>query len=359
MIRVSRQRRLLAISFHFPPQAGVASMRLRNLVRHLPANGWSVDVISGPTGLDRDDTLAEGISVERSLQVEPFRHAPRLQRADWAAASMRSARALARDADAILISGGPFAPFLLGRGLGPKYILDFRDPWSWEPRFGRLENRLRRTVGRRLEQLGESAAVRGAAAVITVAPEITDAYRALYPELTARIETLRHGWEPGDFTGTVTPSEVPELVYVGSFVEGERTPELLLETALLVRARGLPLRVRLVGALPDTLRSQVSGAEQEGWLEVSGRVPHSDAIAAMRRATVLWAQPGDLRFLITGKIYEYLATDAPIVAVAPSDGALSGFLRRARRGHRCRVCRHRMRRCGPRCVERLRTATQS
>jgi len=301
-------------------------MRLRNLLLHLPAHGWSVDVISGPTGLDRDDTLSDGLSLGRVLQVDPIVHAPRLQRADWAGAAMRAARKLARDADAVLISGGPFAPFALGRGLRGRYILDFRDPWSWEPRFGRLERRIRRTPGRALERLAETAAVRAAAAVTTVAPEITDAYRALYPAVSARIETLRHGWEPGDFSGAVTPLAGPELSYVGSFVEGERTPEFLLETARVVRARGVPLRVRLVGQLPDSMRPKLTSAVSEGWLEVVGRVTHRDAIEAMRRATVLWAQPGDLRFLITGKIYEYLAADSPVVAVAPPDGALARFL---------------------------------
>jgi glycosyltransferase involved in cell wall biosynthesis len=324
---VTRRRRLLLISYHFPPRSGVASVRLRNLVRNLPEHGWDVDVVAGPVGADPDETLLEGTEPTRVVRVEPLRRVPGLQGADWAAASLRAARSLAREADVVMISGGPFAPFRYGRRLGRPYVLDFRDPWSWEPRFGRLDRRLRRLVAAALERRAEAVAVRRAAAVVTVAAEITEGYRRLYPTLNGRIETLPHGWEAADFADPAPPpSEIPELVYAGSFLPGERTPELVIDLARLVRARGVPLRVRLVGSLPAELRSQTAAAESEGWVEVTGLVSHRAAISALRRAAILWAQPGDLPFLITGKVYEYLAANRPIVAAAPADGALAHLL---------------------------------
>jgi glycosyltransferase involved in cell wall biosynthesis len=302
-------------------------MRLGNLVRHLPAHGWEADVLAGPTPEVVDRTLAEGIESDRVSRVEGRARAPRVQSLDWSVAAARTARRLARNADVVLISGGPFAPFLLGPLLGRRYVLDFRDPWSWEPRFGRLDSRARRRLGLGLERRGEAIAVRRAAAVVTVSPQITETYRRLYPLLGLRIETLRHGFEPADVPQVASgPAVPPELVYAGTFLPGERTPALLVETARRVRESGIPLHVRLLGRIPAELGPLTAEAENEGWLTVEGPVPHRAAVAALQRAAAIWSQPGELQFLITGKIYECLASGRPVVAVAPPDGALAELI---------------------------------
>ena len=302
-------------------------MRLGNLVRHLPEHGWVTDVVAGPVGPESDDSLAGGLALDRVIRVAPSARGPRVQGADWALAALRPALRLAREADLALVSGGPFAPFALGPLLGRRYVLDFRDPWSWEPRFGRLEPRGRRRVGLALERRAEAVAVNRASAIITVAPQITATYRRLYPRIEGRIATLRHGFEPSDFLAPQERSlEEPVLVYAGSFLAGERTPALLVETARLVRASGTPLRVRLLGRLPAELRPLITTAEQEGWLTSAGQVPHRLALSALRSASALWLEPGELPFLITGKVYECLASGRPLVAVAPAGGALAELL---------------------------------
>src|SRR5439155_25481769 len=66
---------------------------------------------------------------------------------------------------------------------------------------------------------------------------------------------------------------------------------------------------------------------REPWVDIVGRLPRRQAIAEMRKASVLWLQPGQLDFLVTGKVYEYLASRRPIVAVAPSSGSVAALLR--------------------------------
>jgi glycosyltransferase involved in cell wall biosynthesis len=314
------------ISYHFPPDPGVASVRLRNLVLHLGEHGWRTSVVAGPPPTAPDETLEAGRGTS-VLRLEPRRLGPSLQGADWAAAAVGAARRAAGESDAVLISGGPFAPFVIGPLLGRPYVLDFRDPWSWEPRFRRLERRLRRRAGAAVERVGEAAAVARAAACITVCDPITERYRMLYPRLGRSIETIEHGWEPGDFSAPSATGAL-EVLYAGTFLPRERTPELSLDVARRVRDSGIDLRVRLVGHLPDELRVQTADAEAEGWLAVEGVVSHARAIEAMRSAAVLWAQPGELDFLITGKVYEYLASGRPIVAVAPAGGGLARLLER-------------------------------
>lgn len=298
-------RRLLVVSFHYPPAEGIAPQRVGALVRELGALGWEVDVVS------RHD-------------IGPRRGVPTTQGLDWAVAARPTVRERARQADVVLISGGPFAPFLLGPGLGSPYVLDFRDPWSWEPRFDRFRMSARRRVGLALEHAAERRAVAHAAAVITVAPEIADEYERLYPVLRGRVQVIRHGYDPRDFSGhPPPPSTPPTLLHAGTMLAGDRTPELIVETARRVRDGGRNLRVVLLGALSPELRAFV----RDGWVEARQPVPHAHAIAAMRAADVLWLQPGDHSFLVTGKVYEYLAARKPIVAAVREDVSAAVLLR--------------------------------
>ncbi len=321
--------RVLVVSYHFPPAAGVASARVGKLVKYLARLGWEPRVVAGSHGPEelRDDDLAADVAGIERVDVRPVRRTPRIQGADWAFAALAPARRLAASADVAFLSGGPFMPFLLGPALGIPFVLDFRDPWSYEPRFGRFDRRVRRRAGLALERRAEAAAVRRAGAVVTVAPQLSADYARLYPRSQSRIRTLRHGYDPEDFADRASaPATPPVLLHAGTMAPGDRSPRLALETARLVRARGIPLRVRLLGPFPEQFEPLAREARRDGWLETPGYLPRRATTRAMQEAAALWLEPGDLDFLITGKVYEYLAARRPIVAAAPRDGAVAELL---------------------------------
>jgi glycosyltransferase involved in cell wall biosynthesis len=281
-------------------------------------------VVAGP---------ADKPNVPGVIRVSPRTRFPTLQRADWAVAARDAILANAREADVALISGGPFAPFALGPALlrrGVPYVLDFRDPWSWEPRFGRMNPGIKRMVARFLERLAERCAVSRAAAVLTVAPEMTAEYGRLYSAARGRMYTVRHGFNPEDFEDERGPEAGgdPVLMHAGSMVPGEREPDLIVEAARRVRASGRALRVVLQGSLSPELVRSVDAPRCEGWLVVDAPVPHRDAVVAMRRATALWLEGNEQNsFTPSGKVYEYLAARRPIVAALPSSSAGAALLR--------------------------------
>jgi glycosyltransferase involved in cell wall biosynthesis len=321
--------RVLVVSYHFPPAAGVAAARVGKLVKYLARLGWEPCVVAAPHRPEapRDDDLAADVAGIERVDVRPLGGAPGIQGADWASAALAPARRLAASAEVAFVSGGPFMPFLLGPALGIPYVLDFRDPWSYEPRFDRFDRRVRRRAGLAVERRAEAIAVRRAGAVVTVAPQLSEEYARLYPRAQSRIRTLRHGYDPEDFDGRApAPTTPPVLLHAGTMAPGDRSPRLVLETSRLVRARGINLRVRLLGRFPEQFEPLAREARREGWLETPGYLPRRATTRAMQEATVLWLEPGNLDFLITGKVYEYLAARRPIVAAASRDGAVADLL---------------------------------
>lgn len=315
---------MLVVSYHFPPAPGVASSRVGKLVKYLARAGWECTVVAAPSA-EHDLDLAEDVSAVRQVRVAGGRR-PFLQRLDWAVRALRPARREAKLADVALVSGGPFAIFAVAPFLGVPYVLDLRDPWSWEPRFDRFRETIGRRAGLAIERWTETLALRRAAAVITVTPEIAVAYERMHPSLRGKIHVIRHGFDPDDFGRPSAAADGPVLLHAGTLLPGERSPARLLEAAREVRARGTALRVELVGGFPPEFEPLVAEGRREGWIEVTGRLPRRAATAAMQRAAVLWLEPGDLDFLITGKVYEYLASGTPVVAVAPRDGAVARLL---------------------------------
>lgn len=316
--------RLLVVSYHFPPEPGVASQRVAKLAKYLRRSGWDVAVVTALEPAEQDPDLAADVDGIETIRVAAP-DSSTLQRAGWAMRALGTTRDVARRSDIALISGGPFAPFALGPRLGIPYVLDFRDHWSAETRFGRLGPGLRGALRRGLEGTVEHRVIGAAAAVISVAPEIT-AHTVLHG--ARRAETVRHGYDPDDLASDVERAARPTLAHVGSMRLGERTPELLLAVAREVRAAGTDIAVRLVGPVAPEYEPLVAPARDEGWLTVVGRVPHRRAVREMQQATALWIEPGEEPYLITGKVYEHLAAATPIVARASPQGALAALLDR-------------------------------
>lgn len=107
----------------------------------------------------------------------------------------------------------------------------------------------------------------------------------------------------------------------------EALTELLAEGALPPTG----LRIRFVGRKMGPVRALLDRHPQLAeMVEVRGEVSHEEALALQRKSTVLllmeWTDPlarGDY----SGKLFEYLGTRRPILAIAPRDGVIEHLLR--------------------------------
>ena len=137
-------RKLLILTYHFPPSAASGSFRMIGFARHLPDFGWQAVVVAPPRTPwePTDEALLDRVPPETAVYRIPYP-------GGWITKPIRKFfpvgiwlppaavgcyRAIrAHRPDAVVTSGPPHTIHLLGRHLhrrfGLPWVADFRDPW--------------------------------------------------------------------------------------------------------------------------------------------------------------------------------------------------------------------------------------
>ena len=385
-------KNVLVIAFHFPPLAAAGTHRTLNFVRELARRGHRIGVVttSSTEGRTLDDALSarvpDGVEVIRAGHIDPFRVLAKLKgqpstgaakgimpvagqaapshgptglgaaldwtsRAvtlpdrytSWMARAFVPALLLGRriDCDVIYSTAPPYSAHLLAYSLagtlGRPWVADLRDPWTLNPfhsnPYPSLEG-----LDRRLEE-----AVIGRARRVILNTEPAEAlYRARYQGVD-KFTTITNGIAPemanlAKLMRGASPNGRLDLLHVGA-IYGRRFPAGLMHAMAKIAIDDPTLYERLeveqVGPGPE--RAQLESMARElgvaDHLKTEGPIAHQDALERCRNAAglLLLGPSGDApEIQVPSKLYEYLALDRPIVALAREGGAIASILERAR-----------------------------
>ena len=356
-------RRLLIITYYFPPEGSVGAHRWRAMSRWLQRLGHEVTVLTTPAfgalpaegeEIQRAFDLAASPALRRLLRRPPASSttdgAPQMGEAappaiianlivpdahllGWNPAAALAARRLVRQRriDCVITSSPPHSthliPLLLGRRR-PAWIADFRDGWRFEPLRGpwplpgqdALDGVLERKVATKADL------------VIGVTRPIAD---DLAGRLGARAACVTNAWDP-DLEDVVRHGGAPELdpatvniVHAGKlYVEGSnrRDPGTLGPALRLLLERrpdaARRLRILVAGRLDPKEERYLKDLDPAGMIRHLGQLPHESMLALERRAdALLLVTAPKLVSLATGKVFEYLAAGRPIIALAQGNEA--------------------------------------
>jgi len=140
-----------------------------------------------------------------------------------------------------------------------------------------------------------------------------------------RVQVITNGFDSADLPPFRRPSETV-LTHVGSLYPGFQ--DLRPVWAALQRARRSgqsPVnRLLFVGNLHPDVRRELADHGLDDMLEVTGFLPHRDALARMMESSALLVAGGRddrpiLRGVIPAKIFEYLGSGLPILYVGTKD----------------------------------------
>lgn len=224
--------------------------------------------------------------------------------------------------DTIVTSGPPHSLHLIGlelkQKLNVKWFADFRDPWTTIGYHKSL--RLSKYAANKHKALEHK--VLNSADTIVVTSKTT---KTEFQAITSKpIAVITNGYDTEEVAKQILDTKF-SLAHIGSFLS-ERNPLILWES-LVELLHEIPdfkshLEIKLIGAVSQEVLETISQYGLNGYVNNLGYVSHTEAIAHQRNSQVLLLieiDSADTKSIIPGKLFEYMVSDRPIVAIGPKD----------------------------------------
>lgn len=234
--------------------------------------------------------------------------------------------------DAVVSTGPPHSAHLIALALKKRnkisWLADFRDPWTNMDYYHELN--LTSWADRKHHRLEKE--------VLSRADAVTVVGNGMRMEFEGKgrgkIFVVTNGFDEADFGEIDTEVDKDfSLLHMGSFFARinpvglwDALAQLKRESHPLIKKLKLKLTGRVAPAVIESIRK--NGLEE--FLEVKPFCKHQEAIREMKKAAILLLCVfEETKFVVTGKLFEYLATQRPILYVGPKDGDAAQILSEA------------------------------
>jgi glycosyltransferase involved in cell wall biosynthesis len=355
-------KQVLFIAYYFPPLGGAGVQRTLKFVKYLREFGWNASVLTvyPHRGALLDPTLLNEVPPDTKIYRSraptlpnwiPWRIRNTISRwllvidgqIGWLPFAVRRGEEILRSShiDVLLSTSSPYTSQLIGYQLRDfaqvPWIADFRDPWMDNFTL-EFPTRMHESLSNRFEHRVITRADR----TLVVSEPMREAILNRYAGLPDhQVITLPNGYDPADFVNAIPQGKRNSkftITYTGSFYANARSPSNFL-TALkkCLDRQCIPrdmIQVVLVGNLASKINADIHLLELSDVIQTTGYVPHQSSIAYLLQSDlqllIIGSLPGS-QAIFTGKIFEYLASNKPILTLAPP-GAASDLIREAHAG---------------------------
>ncbi|MCY4170488.1 MAG: glycosyltransferase [Bacteroidetes bacterium] len=359
---------VLVIAYYFPPLGLSGVQRTAGFVRHLPKYGWQPTVLTAkPAGyFAYDESLwtpieAMGISVIRTPSLDPTRMfrsystvtlPPERKRkvlsslSNWLFvpdnkigwmpfAILKGINQLKRQRfDLILSTAPPYTGHMIACHLSKKLniplMIDFRDDWVGNPRHD-YPTKLHRKIHFSLE----SKVLNQSSAVISINQQILDQLSERHPELKKITKVIPHGYDERVTLTSKSLQSVKHLrfLYTGVFYDAQ-VPDYFLRGLSYFLSQNPELSTKVhatfAGLVPKGFNQLLKTFNLTENVEFVGYKQHNVIQQLQQEADILWMTIGSRagnNGISTGKLFEYIGTRKPILALVPDGAARDTLVR--------------------------------
>lgn len=237
--------------------------------------------------------------------------------------------------ETIITSGPPHSLHLIGLQLksqvNVKWIADFRDPWTTIGYHKALK--LSAYAEKKHKQF-EKEVLNSADLVLVTSPTTKTEFQALTSQ---PIEVITNGYD----TENVAPQTLDEkftLAHIGSLLS-DRNPKILWES-LFELSQEFPdfaqdFELKLIGKTSEDVLKSIAEHGLEEYLNNMGYVSHEEAVAQQRKSQVLLLieiDSPDTCSIIPGKLFEYMVSGRPILAMGPQGSDFASMVKSTNTG---------------------------
>ncbi len=362
---------MLIISYYWPPSGGNGVQRWVKFVKYLRNFGWEPVIYTVRNGefpvLDQslEKDIPIGVKVIKQSILEPYYIYKKLtgKKTDskigrdvigtdrqlsileklalwfrgnvfipdarflWIKPSVKFlSKYLKENSFDLMVSTGPphtdhLIALKLKRITNIKWVADFRDPWTTMDYFADLN--LSSYALKKHFQL-EKEVLTEADAVVSVGNMMKKEFDEKRASSTF---VVTNGFDEDDFTGPeVMLSKEFTISHIGSFLQ-RRNPTILWKalSELVTENKSFSrnLKIRLIGKVDSSVLQSINENNLKIYFEHIPYLAHGDVISELK-STQLLLLPIDnfegAKWVLTGKLFEYLAARRPILCIGPLDG---------------------------------------
>jgi glycosyltransferase involved in cell wall biosynthesis len=255
----------------------------------------------------------------------------------WVPFALRKARSIIRQhsIETVIVTAPPFSSFLIGNTLQKAFpqinlVSDFRDDWL---RFylGTFDFQRSAYVRRRAERI-ERETVERSSSVVLVTRSLQDETRARYPDQPPdKFICIPNGFDPAAFAGFSNRRHGRlgfVVSYTGTVYSTTSARHYLDALDRLPEHICSQVETRFIGRIAEEERPFFENRKSK--IAKFGFVPQTEALRLMEESDFLLVTMLDPT-ATSGKIYEYLPTGKPIIAIAV-EGELSQLIRETSAG---------------------------
>lgn len=373
-------KKVLIVTYYFPPAGGPGVQRWLKFVKYLPDFGIQpiVYIPENPSYPIIDNALTQEVSnrviVLKKKIIEPYGLASFISKSKtkkissgiipssnkqsaferillwirgnlfipdarvlWVKPSVNYLKKyiIENQIDTIITTGPPHSLHLIGLNLKQqlpiRWMADFRDPWITIGYHHQL--RLTASSMKKHEALESE--------VLQTADEI------LVTSKTTRLEFLKKTVKPIHvITNGFDTEDVPNqhldksfsLAHIGSLLS-ERNPlilwQCLAELVKEIPEFGKHLELKLIGTVSDDVMQTINSYDLERFVNLVGYVSHQEALIQQRKSQTLLLieiNSKNTISIIPGKLFEYMASGRPILAIGPLGSDFSEIITQTNTG---------------------------
>lgn len=378
-------RKVLIITYYWPPSGGSPVLRWLHFVKNLPEQGWQPIIYTpknpSPQAYDTalEQEVPERIQVLKTKIWEPYSFYNLLLgrkrkdliptaflseekgkgwikklgnyiRSNWFIPDARkfwikpsikylTNRLVDNSVDLVVSSGPPHSMHMIGLGIKRKlqipWIADFRDPWT---KIDYYKDLLLSAKSDILHHNLEGQVLKKADAVLTVSPGMT---REFMNKGANKGYTLTNGYDDTHVSENHFSYDKFSLLHIGS-VTASRNAKILWESLGMlineIEELDTYLEIQFVGSIDHSVIQSLEHKGLTKYVKHTPFIPNKQVIDVATHAAILLLLINNTRNakgILTNKFFEYLAARRPILAIGPADGDVATILSETKSGDIC------------------------
>lgn len=374
-------KKVLIIAYYWPPAGGPGVQRWLKFIKYLPEFDIEpiVYIPKNPNYPIIDaslvDEIPKDLTIIRQPIVEPYKLASKFSkgqsqtiskgiipekkkqsvmerlmlfvrgnffipdaRKKWVKPSVNYLSTYIRDynIDTIITTGPPHSLHLIGEQLKNrfdiKWIADFRDPWTT---IGYHKKLKLMPIARKKHKFLESKVLNTADKIVVTSNNTKQNFLSLTEK---PIEVITNGYDY-ESVGKVELDAKFSLAHIGSLLS-DRNPEVLWrvleELVTNNKIFASMLQLNFVGSVSKEVLRSLEVYNLSQYVNLIGYVPHIEAIKHQKKSQVLLLieiDSEETKCIIPGKLFEYMVSSRPILAIGPKGSDVYDILRTTNTGN--------------------------